>query len=561
MFKAAHTVRISWLFLTLSIFGSCIQPDKQDNTSGNAPFLWENANIYFLVTDRFLNGDPSNDVNFNRTRQTAVMRGFQGGDMTGVIRKIEEGYFDSLGVTALWMTPWFEQIHGSTDEGTGVTYGYHGYWTSDWTSVDPNFGTGEELSKLVETAHAHGIRIVMDVIMNHTGPVTGQDPVWPDGWVRTSPVCTYKSYETTVSCTLVENLPDIRTDSDNPVELPPALLEKWKNEGRLQTELDELDQFFIRTGYPRAPRYYIIKWLTDYIRKYGIDGYRLDTAKHIEEAVWKELFEEAEAAFREWKNRNPEKVLDDNGFYMFGEVYGYGIHSGRNFSFGDRDVDFYNQSIHSLINFGFKSDATNGYEALFSSYSEILTGSLKGQGTVNYLTSHDDGQPFDKERMKPIEAGTKLLLAPGSCQIYYGDESNRNLVIPGANGDATLRGPMNWEEIEQNSSRNGFVTGDVLAHYRKLGQFRRAHPAVGAGIHQMIRKEPYYFSRTLKTEDFSDQVLVGLELHSGMKEIPAGHVFEEGARLYDYYSGTSTVVKKGQIFVDSPWEMVLLGQK
>ncbi|MFH0756288.1 MAG: alpha-amylase family glycosyl hydrolase [Bacteroidota bacterium] len=559
--KAAHLIRISWLFPALFIFVSCIHPEIKEHTVKKAPFLWENANIYFLLTDRFLNGDPSNDINFNRTGQTAVMRGFQGGDMAGVIQKIDEGYFDSLGVTALWMTPWFEQIHGSTDEGTGVTYGYHGYWTSDWTSVDPNFGTPEELSKLVETAHAHGIRIVMDVIINHTGPVTDQDPVWPDGWVRTSPACTYKSYATTVSCTLVKNLPDIRTDSDNPVEPPPALLEKWEMEGRLQKELEELEQFFQRTGYPRAPRYYIIKWLTDFIRKYGIDAYRLDTAKHIEESVWKELYGEAEAAFRDWKNQNPEKVLDNNAFFMFGEVYGYGIGSGRTFSFGDREVDFYDQSVHSLINFGFKSDATGGYEALFSSCSDILQTTLKGQGTVNYLTSHDDGQPFDKERMKPIEAGTKLLLAPGSCQIYYGDESNRSLVIPGANGDATLRGPMNWDEIEQNSSRNGFVAGDVLAHYRKLGQFRREHPAVGAGTHRMVSQEPYVFSRDLETEGFSDQVMVGLELHSGLKEIPAGRIFGEGTGLWDYYSGTATLVQKGKIYVDSPWNMVLLGRK
>ncbi len=302
--------------------------------------MWENANIYFLLTDRFLNGDPSNDINFDRTRQPAVMRGFQGGDIAGVIQKIEEGYFDALGVTALWMTPWFEQIHGGTDEGTGVTYGFHGYWIKDWTSMDPNFGTTEELDRLIETAHAHGIRIIMDVIINHTGPVTEKDPVWPENWVRTSPACTYQSYETTVTCTLVENLPDIRTESDSPVELPPALLEKWKNEGRLEKELEELDQFFLRTGYPRAPRYYLIKWLTDFVRKYGIDGYRLDTAKHIEEGVWKELYGEAHTAFLEWKKQNPGKVLDDNAFYMVGEVYNYGISSGRNFDFGDREVDF-----------------------------------------------------------------------------------------------------------------------------------------------------------------------------------------------------------------------------
>ncbi|MEN8156859.1 MAG: alpha-amylase family glycosyl hydrolase [Bacteroidota bacterium] len=561
MFKTAKLNRLILLLLLAATAGSCTQSDNRGTEVAEAPFVWENANIYFLLTDRFMNGDPTNDINFDRTEQTAVMRGFQGGDMTGVIQKIEEGYFDKLGVTALWMTPWFEQIQGSTDEGTGVTYAYHGYWISDWTSVDPNFGTPDQLAQLVETAHAHDIRIVMDVVINHTGPVTGKDPVWPDEWVRTAPPCTYRDYESTITCTLVENLPDIRTESDQQVDLPPALLEKWEREGRLEKELEELDAFFSRTGYPRAPRYYMIKWLTDFIRKYGIDGYRLDTAKHIEEGVWKELYDEAMEAFREWKEQNPERVLDDNEFYMVGEVYNYGIGTGRMFDFGDRRVDFYAQSLHSLINFDFKYNATGAYEELFSSYSQTLHNELKGKGVLNYLTSHDDGTPYDKERVKPIEAATKLLLTPGSCQIYYGDESCRNLVIPEANGDATLRGAMNWDEIENNSSRNGFVIGEVMEHYRKLGQFRRDHPAVGAGLHAMVSEAPYIFTRSFKMGDYSDKVVVGLDLDRGKKAVVVGNAFKDQTALYDYYSDTTVSVKDGMVVIDSPWEMVLLGQK
>ncbi|MEN8231042.1 MAG: alpha-amylase family glycosyl hydrolase, partial [Bacteroidota bacterium] len=476
-----------------------------------------------------------------------------------VIRKIEEGYFDELGITALWLTPYFEQIHGSTDESTGMTFGYHGYWIKDWTSIDPNFGTEEDLTQLVETAHAHGIRIVMDVVINHTGPVTEKDPVWPEEWVRTSPKCTYQDYETTVSCTLVENLPDIRTDSNDPVELPPSLMEKWEQEGRLHKEMAELDLFFERTGYPRAPRFYIIKWLTDFIRKYGIDGYRLDTAKHIEESIWGELGKESRIALLEWKNQHPDKVLDENDFYMVAEVYGYGIKSGRNFWFGDRDVDFFNHGIHSMINFDFKNSASQDYETLFSSYSDILYNELKGKGVLNYFTSHDDGEPFDKGRKKPLEAGTKLLLTPGTSQIYYGDESCRELIIPGTEGDATLRGVMNWEEIENNSTRNGFSVGLVMSHYRKLGQFRRDHPSVGAGQHQMLTSSPYTFSRSFKSGDYSDHVVVGLDLEPGEKTVKVENIFEDGTQLYDYYSSTSVVVKHGQVTFASANEIVLLG--
>ncbi|MBT8324018.1 MAG: alpha-amylase, partial [Winogradskyella sp.] len=339
-----------------------VQPSVNDEV----PFVWENANIYFLLTDRFKNGDTSNDVNFNRTKKPGKLRGFEGGDIKGIMQKIKEGYFTKLGVNAIWFTPIFEQIHGSTDEGTGVTYGYHGYWTKDWTNLDPNYGTKEDLASLIEVAHKNGIRIVMDAVINHTGPVTEKDPVWPKDWVRTDKQCTYDNYENTISCTLVKNLPDIRTESNRDVKLPPQLIKKWKSEGRYEQEVAELDAFFERTGHPRAPRFYIIKWLTDYITEFGIDGYRADTVKHVEEYVWQEFKIECDYAFSEFKKNNPDKVLDNNDFYLVGEVYNYGIGTGQWFDFGDKKVNYFDKSFHSLINFEFKSDARgNNYETLF----------------------------------------------------------------------------------------------------------------------------------------------------------------------------------------------------
>jgi len=557
-------MRKVWIFSLLfvlaglGIFASCRQVQAKEDKGSSSAFNWNSANVYFMLTDRFFNGDPGNDVNFDRTKETALLRGFEGGDLKGVIQKIEEGYFDLLGINAIWTTPWFEQIHGGTDEGTGVTYGFHGYWISDWTSMDPNVGTEADLLKFVETAHKHGIRVVMDVIINHTGPVTEIDPVWPEEWVRTSPQCTYQDYESTVTCTLVKNLPDIRTESDQAVDLPLQLLQKWEEEGRLEQELSELDAFFERTGYPRAPRYYLIKWLTDYVRKYGIDGYRLDTAKHIEESIWGELGKEAELAFTEWKKANPDKVLDEQDFFMVGEVYGYGISGGRDFSFGDREVDFFDHGIHSMINFEFKVSAKMSYEKLFSSYSDMLHNELQGVGIMNYISSHDDGGPFDKEREKVLEAGTKLLLCPGASQVYYGDESSRKLNIPGTHGDATLRSKMNWEEIASNEVRNDVAVGTVLEHYQKLGQFRRDHPSVGAGVHQMISKNPYFFSRK---DGSGDRIVAGLDLKPGKHSIDVKGVFEDGSKLLDYYSGTGIMVKNGKAELETEYELVLLGME
>ncbi len=524
----------------------------------DAPFIWENANIYFLLTDRFSNGEPENDINFNRTEECAVNRGFQGGDLAGVTEKIEEGYFNDLGITAIWMTPFVEQVHGLVDEGTGPTYGYHGYWAKDWTSLDPNFGTEEELAQLIETAHQHGIRIVMDVVINHTGPVTESDPAWNPEWVRLTPTCEHYSYKTTVPCTLVKNLPDIKTDSNEEVELPDELLKKWEKEGRLEQEVEELDTFFELTGYPRTPTYYLIKWLTDYVRKYGIDAYRLDTAKHVEEDVWAKLRKEADRAYSEWKAEHPDKVLSDNKFFMFGEVYNYGISTGKMYNFGDTLVNFYEYGINGLINFEFRTDVGKPYEEIFSKYSDILNGELSGNTVINYVCSHDDEWSHDRMRKNPIETATKLLLCPGITQIYYGDETSRILEAEGAMGDAHLRSFMNWEELDANSEVSGHKVKDVLLHWQKMGKFRAHHPSVGAGIHTMLSASPYIFKREFTSGDYTDKVVVGLALPSGSKIIPVEHEFEDGTTIFDSYSGESATVSGGKVTLDTEFDIVLL---
>lgn len=517
------------------------------------PFVWEGANLYFLVTDRFKNGNPNNDVNFNRIQKTAVLRGFEGGDIRGIIQKIEEGYFTNLGINAIWMTPMVEQIHGSVDEGTGNTYGFHGYWAKDWTALDPNFGTMADLKEMVDKAHKKGIRIVFDGVINHTGPVTAQDPVFPTDWVRTSPQCKYDNYRNTTACTLVANLPDVLTESDKPVELPKELTDKWKQEGRYDQEMKELDAFFTKTGYPKAPKYYIMKWLSDYVRKFGIDGYRADTVKHTNEDVWKEFQKVCQAAFDEYKLKNPSKVLDNNLFFTVGEVYGYGISQKKDYNFGDKKVNYYQNGFKSLINFDFKGDANKSYEEIFSNYSNILNSDLKGKTVLNYLSSHDDGWPFDKERKKTYEAANKLLLAPGISQIYYGDESARPLIVPGAEGDANLRSNMNWNDVANNAE-----TRALLAHYQKLGKFRASHPAVGAGVHKMISISPYWFSRAYSSGSYTDKVVIGLDLKTGAKSVDVTGIFKDGEKLRDAYSGSTMKVVKGSVSVESNFPVVLL---
>ncbi|MEN9324178.1 MAG: Periplasmic alpha-amylase [Bacteroidota bacterium] len=542
--------KICTLFV-LSLLGTFQLMTAQ--TPVKKPFNWESATVYFLLTDRFQNGNPANDHNYHRTKPTGKLRGFEGGDLRGVIQKIDEGYFDALGINAIWMTPVVEQIHDGVDEGTGFSYGFHGYWARDWTALDPNFGTAADLKELVDKAHAHGIRVLLDAVVNHTGPVTPEDAVYPEAWVRTSPKCTYKSYDTYISCTLVENLPDVKTESDNSVQVPTFLADKWKEEGRYEAEMASLEQFFTSTGYPQAPRYYIMKWLSDYITKYGIDGYRVDTAKHTSEYVWADFKKICDAKFAEYKKNNPTKVLDNNPFFTVGEVYGYNIGDKLVYNFGDRRVNYFANGFTSLINFDFRNEAKQAYEPLFSKYSTILHSDLKGHTVMNYISSHDDSYPFDKKRENPFESATKLLLAPGIAQVYYGDESARSLDIEGTQGDATLRSFMNWEQIAKDVN-----TKSILKHWQKLGVFRKNHPAVGAGVHQQIKDKNYVFSRQYTQGKFTDKVVVGLDLPLGSKTISAGKIFPNGTKVRDAYTGKTALVTNGKITLNTPTTLLLI---
>lgn len=522
---------------------------KQSNSA--AGFAWESATIYFLLTDRFYNGNKQNDAVHDA--EPATLRGYQGGDVVGITKKVNEGYFNKLGVNVLWMTPLVENIEGHVNEGTGVSYGFHGYWTKDWTRIDPRFGTKEEVRQMVQSAHAKGLKVIMDVVINHTGPVTPKDPLWPNNWVRTSPQCTYNNYINTVECTLVKNLPDLLTNSTQEVEVPEIIQQKWKKEGRYEVEMASLDAFFARTGYPRLPHYYIIKWITDLILEFGIDGFRVDTVKHVEEEVWKSLKKESEYCFELAKKKYPAELPEKQTFFMLGEVYGYNAKNGLVYDFGDRQVNYYDFGFDALINFGFVWDATKPYEQLFSDYDVTRTLAGNEKCFVHYISSHDDGNPFDKKREKILEAGTKLLLTPGIAQIYYGDEIGRTLTAQ-AVGDAQLRSMMDWASFEENERMI------CLDHWQKLGVYRRNNPAVAIGKHSKLAENVY--ARVLQKKGKTiNSVVFGIDLPKGEKKIPVAPFFKDGDSLYDDYSKTYTKVREGFVVLNNPFSIVLLSKK
>jgi len=525
---------------------SCQSPLKSSEVDSKDTFSWKSANIYFLLTDRF-NAAESDTTRVGADKETAVLRGFEGGNIKGVTNKIKEGYFQKLGVDAIWTTPVVRQIDDATDEGTGVTYGYHGYWTKDWTSIEPSFGTHQELKEFVETAHEAGIKVVMDAVLNHTGPVTDLDPTFPEQWVRETPPCDFKNYQGTVECTLVANLPDIKTESGEEVELPQTLLDFWESENRMEQEIAELDAFFNKTGLKKTPRNYVIKWLTDYVRELGIDGFRVDTTKHVDEDSWVVLKQEAERAFEEYHQNN--NSVPSAPFYMVGEVYFYGISGGPEYDFGDKKVNYFDYGFDALINFDFKADAANHYEFVFNKYDSLLNKTHKNISVLSYISSHDDSQPFDIEREEPIKSANMLLLAPGGVQMYYGDEIARPLVMEGAEGDANLRSVMNWSSIEEPETK------EILTHWQKLGQFRKSHPAIGLGEHKMLQIEPYFFSRSYE----GDTAIVGLDLIQDKEiTIQLPSQWSNVEKWYDSYSNQSISAQNGTLHIKTNQSTVLL---
>jgi alpha-amylase len=524
----------------------------------------DNPIVYFVMTDRFANGDPSNDHSYGRQREAQPkddVGTFHGGDLRGLTDKLVAGWFDKLGVNALWITAPYEQIHGWVIGGDKEFkhYAYHGYYALDYTVLDQNMGTPDELRALVAAAHARGIRILFDVVMNHPGYLDietarqlGLKVLWPGAenatladyhnfidynnfsfrdwwggaWVRAG-LPGYPDGGRDDLTSQLAFLPDFRTESTAFVHLPVFLAHK---PGTRAVELPGT-----------TVRGYLIAWLTDWVRSYGIDGFRCDTVKHVEPEAWAELKRAASAALAAWKAQHPRDKIDDAPFWMVGEYWGHGPARGPLHDAGfDAMINFELQGRVASIVAGKPGEL----DALFSEYAELSHG--RPAHMLSYLSSHDTAL-FDRGHL--IEAGTALLLAPGGVQIFYGDEAARPPgPAPTSDAPQATRSDMPWDHLDQ----------AVLAHWRALGSFRARHVAIAHGIHARLAAQPYVFSRVDRGPDASsDRVVVAIDVPAGAT-LPLGTVFSEGQALRDAYAGVAYVVHGGSITVASASRVVLL---
>ncbi len=539
------------LVATLSLLGcATAQPSATHVNPATPPAVSfaDNPIVYFAITDRFYNGNPDNDHSYGRQPDGKQEIGtFHGGDLAGLTKKLKAGYFKQLGVDAIWITPPYEQIHGWVPGGNAEFkhYAYHGYFALDYTKLDQNMGTPEELREFVDTAHAQGIRVLFDIVMNHPGYADIQtlseylpELLWK-GWEK----YTIKSYQTWIDYNNFEfgkwwggdwvraglpgypeggyddltkqlaYLPDFRTESTAPVKLPFFLKERKKD-----TAAVDLPNTTVRG--------YLVKWLTDWVRDYGIDGFRCDTAKHVELPAWLELKRAGTAALADWKARNPAKKIDDAPFWMVGEVFPHGV---------ERDA-YFDNGFDSLLNFDFQDQKLEDMSALDRLYADYASRLAAGRAigkpfdVLSYISSHDT-ELYPRDHL--IDAGTALLLAPGGVQIFYGDESARP-PGPATSGDPqqATRSDMNWAHPD----------AAVLAHWQKLGQFRIRHVALARGVHHKLSDAPYAFSRV-----YGGDRVVAVPKARGAITIPVGGVFKDGEMVRDAYSGINARVIGGEV--------------
>lgn len=567
------------LLMVFGLFAGCNRgsdaPLPVYRTSTEGVFSYDNATVYFAMTDRFHDGNAENNNAYGRPRVDSLGKSiatFNGGDFKGFTEKIEAGYFDALGVDAIWISAAYEQVHGYLGGGREADfahYGFHGYYALDWTMTDRSFGTVEEFRAMVDAAHARGIRIIMDVVMNHVGYPNLQDMLdydyggfaglldevepragenfdkwtryvdwtdpdawtgWWGDWVRAGLPGYHPPGEGVLDMNLA-GLPDIRTEVEEDIGLPPILITKWAGEDAAYDPWIVPAARGLREDRGLAPYEYLIAWLSAWVEEFGIDGFRIDTAKHVEIERWAALKEAANDALWRFRAKNPENpaAAFTEDFYFIGEVWGHGVQ--RNY--------YYDNGFDALINFTFQGERRDGpayhpdrMTRIFENYAAAIN-SDDSFNVLSYLSQHDTSL-YPRHRL--LEGGTFLLLLPGAVKIFYGDETGREAGDGGTDGTMGTRSYMNWDSVEE----------DVLEHFRRLGSFRRRNMAVGAGMHTTLSTEPFVFLREWTDGTLENTVLV-YQGPSGAVTLDVSAAFEEGALVRDGYTMEVRTVKDGTI--------------
>ncbi|MGL4314827.1 MAG: alpha-amylase family glycosyl hydrolase [Sphingomonas sp.] len=490
--------------------------------------LPEDDVIYFLLPDRFDNGDPANDKggltgDRLKTGYDPTAKGFyHGGDLKGVIKRLD--YIQHLGATAIWVAPIFKNkaVQGAPGQESA---GYHGYWITDFTQVDPHFGTNADFRALVDAAHARGLKVYMDIVVNHTADVIKYRECLPDRH------CPYRSradypYQrkgglnglpinqgfagdqdgstanfvklTDPTYSYTPYIPKGEEHAKTPDWLNDITLyhnrgdTNWSGESAQLGDFSGLDD--VMTENPKVVAG-MIDIFAGWIDSFGIDGFRIDTTKHVNPEFWQQFVPAMQARARADGIPN---------FHIFGEV-----------ATGDFDPALLARhtridKLPAVLDFAFARavvDAVAGgkgngiFAELFQDDALYEGGSTAAKRLPTFLGNHDAGRfamfvrksnpkASAAEQLQRVKLGYAMLLTlRGIPTIYSGDEQG----FVGSGGDQESRQDMFGSKVVSYNQQALLGTVATTATprfdenhplYREissLARLRVAHPALRRG--------------------------------------------------------------------------------
>nr|WP_206327530.1 pullulanase-type alpha-1,6-glucosidase [Streptomyces sp. S3(2020)] len=494
-------------------------PPPSDAKLASAPARHDSTReqFYFVLPDRFANGDTSNDEggltgSRSATGYDPTDKGFyQGGDLKGLTKKLD--YIKDLGTTSIWMAPIFKNqpVQGT---GSDASAGYHGYWITDFTQVDPHFGTNKDLETLISKAHAKGMKVYFDVITNHTADVVDyeeksygylskgafpyltedgepfDDSDYADG-SRTFPSVDTDSFPRTPTVSAAKKNTKVPSWLNDPTMYHNRGDSTFAGESSEQGDFSGLDDLWterpeVVSGMERIYE----KW----VRDFDIDGFRIDTVKHVDMEFWTQWA----TALDSYAAKHGR---DD--FFMFGEVYSADtsitspyVTQGRldatlDFPFQEAARQYASQggSAQKLAavfgdDYKYTTDKANAYE-------QVTFLGNHDMGRIGYFLNQDNPKATDAELLAKDRLANELMfLSRGNPVVYYGDEQG----FTGSGGDKDARQTMfasrtadylDDDEIgtDRTHASDAYDTSAPL--YRQiaaLAKLRKANPALTDGV-------------------------------------------------------------------------------
>lgn len=455
--------------------------------SGNS--FWQRQSIYQIVTDRFFDGDPSNnnaDGNYDPAGHEGTS--VHGGDFVGIEQKLD--YIKSLGATAIWISPVVLNVRGE----------FHGYAGMDFYKVDPHWGTMADLQHFVDAAHARGLLVIDDIVVNHGGNlIASDDPGYPNF------KCPPGGYELRFRDPLRRYPPPFDLNAAN-----PSLTNLFHNNGFIQNygdstqvelgELSSLDDFRTESPYVREQMEKIYEY---WILQAGFDGFRIDTVKHVEMGFWREWC----PAIRTFASNHGKA-----NFFMFGEALDgsdakcgsyTGEMGGGPFKL-DAVLDY---TLYFKINSVFANAfaptklIADHYRAMAASYDPVAQNQL-----VTFLDNHD------QERFLSLRGATMdrlktalvfLYTTRGIPCLYYGTEQGFNGAKDPWDREDMFAGRFEWGPSRGD---NFNMTHPLFQWVAQLNNLRRLYPALETGAQSNLWSDAngpglFAFTRRLETQE------------------------------------------------------------